>query len=64
MAKMAAGRVLPWPFDVLAANQLGSVFHQVMEDLMGMPAADRTFDAALGLLDQIEREGYSGFGVC
>lgn len=49
-ARTAIDRLMPRVDDPFAANELGSAFHAVMEDLYALPAEERTREAASAFL--------------
>ena len=59
-AKMAANILLPWDdkVDVLAPNKKGDVSHAILEDLMALPAQERTIGFALDRVAKIPHEGF------
>ena len=60
-AKYAASRLLPRDdYDTLAATSKGTVTHEILEKLMGMPPAERTREAANYLQAQIKAQGVEG----
>lgn len=62
MASMAAKRLLPFKFDLMAAYELGNVFHYIMENLFDLEPEERTKEAAFELLDEVEANGLGRSG--
>lgn len=53
LAGAVAGRLLPEAKDEWAANTLGTSAHQVLELFYGLPAHERTLDAAIDIIDSL-----------
>lgn len=57
-AKLAADRLLPWgALDIFAATEKGSVTHRIFERMFNLDAKERTLNAALEMLDEVQASG-------